>query len=295
MIIVRLQGGMGNQMFQYALGRNLSLKYGVPLKFDVEGYKYSHQRIFGNNEHIRTYDLDVFNIAGVIAKKSEIPLLNRMYGKGKLLLIIDAIRRRIISFKGRERQYRFDDRIFSLGSHIYLDGWWQSPKYFTEIEDIIRKDFTIKNKIADNIKTLKDEIVHTNSLCIHVRRGDFVGNKHHEVVNTDYYDKGMEQVRHLAHIEKVYVFSDDIQWCKENMKFEFPTMFVGDEYAGEKNEGHMLLMSSCKYFIIPNSSFSWWGAWLSTREDKIVVTPKLWFTDESINTSDLVPMEWIRI
>ena len=96
-------------------------------------------------------------------------------------------------------------------------------------------------------------------------------------------------------VEKIYVFSDDIEWCRANLSFGIPTMFVGDEYAGEKGEGHMYLMSKCKYFIIANSSFSWWGAWLALFKDKIVICPKQWFGDASIDTSDLIPESWIRI
>jgi len=92
-----------------------------------------------------------------------------------------------------------------------------------------------------------------------------------------------------------FVFSDDIEWCKKNIKFSHPTFFVEDEYFGKKGEEYLFLMSACKYFVIPNSTFSWWGAWLSEREEKIVICPKKWFVDESIDTSDLIPNDWTRI
>jgi hypothetical protein len=122
-----------------------------------------------------------------------------------------------------------------------------------------------------------------------------VGNSFHEIVGKDYYDRGIERIKSLTKIDKIYVFSDDVKWCEDNMKFEFPTMFVGDEYSGVKAEGHMALMSSCHNFIIPNSSFAWWSAWLSTYKDKIVIVPKQWFVDSSINSDDLIPSGWIRI
>jgi hypothetical protein len=141
------------------------------------------------------------------------------------------------------------------------------------------------------IEVIKKE----NSLCIHVRRGDYVGNKYHEIVGKEYYNKGIDYISSKIKIDKIYVFSDDIKWCEENMHFDYPTMFVSDEYAGQKAEGHMALMRACKYFIIPNSSYAWWASWLSESKDKIVVVPKQWFTDEKINSDDLIPEGWIRI
>lgn len=289
MIITRLKGGMGNQMFQYALGKALAIKNNVPLKLDIEIYKVN------NKLTKRNYDLDVFNVEGIIASRKEIPILERNYGNGDFLFKLNESFKKMLKNKGREKFFHFNQSVLSLGPDTYLDGYWQSPKYFENIENIIRKDFTLKNPLSKNIQDLMEEIKNQNSLCIHVRRGDYVGNKNHEVVNGEYYNKEVDYISRLATIDKIYVFSDDIKWCQENLSFDFPTMFVGDEYSGEKAEGNLFLMSSCKYFIIPNSSFSWWGAWLSQREGKIVIVPKLWFTDPSINSNDLIPREWIRI
>jgi hypothetical protein len=136
-----------------------------------------------------------------------------------------------------------------------------------------------------------------NSLCIHVRRGDYVGSVNHEVVTRDYYDRALEYINKKTKIDKIYLFSDDIKWCEENLKFEIPTMYVGDEYAGEKAEGHHILMRSCKHFIIPNSTFSWWAAWLAPYKDKIIVAPKKWYPETSkYNDEDnIVPESWIKI
>lgn len=288
MIITKLKGGMGNQMFQYALGRVLSVKYGVPFKLDIETYKIK-------NLVERHYDLDLFNISAEIAQKDEIPLIYRNFIKNKFLLKIVSILNRLLKNKGRELFFRFNSEILNIGPDVYLDGYWQSPKYFEDIEDTIRKDFTLKDKLPLHVENLKEVIKKENSLCIHVRRGDYVGNSFHEIVGKEYYDKGIERIKSLTNIDKIYVFSDDIKWCEENMKFEFPTMFVGEEYAGQKAEGHMALMSVCHNFIIPNSSFAWWGAWLSPFRGKIVIVPKQWFPNANINSDDLIPKEWIRI
>jgi hypothetical protein len=296
MIIVRLQGGMGNQMFQYALGRVLSIKNNTELIFNIESYLDKTPRPFKDSMVIRDYALNVFNISSRIASKKEIPFIYRMYGKGRLMIFIDAIRRRILEHRGHEIDFqKFNPKLFELGPNSYIDGFFQSPKYFEEFESVIRKDFTLRQELPENIKILSNEISGNNSLCIHVRRGDFVGNAYHDVVDNQYYKNGIDYISKRTKIDKIYIFSDDIKWCQNNMSFPFETMYVGDEYAGEHGEYHMFLMSVCKNFIIPNSTFSWWGAWLALNLDKIVVAPKQWFRDNSIDTSDLIPDNWVRI
>ncbi|MCC7160285.1 alpha-1,2-fucosyltransferase [Candidatus Nomurabacteria bacterium] len=278
MIFVKLKGGMGNQMFQYALGRAMSLRYGVDLRLDTSFFYLDYKTITK-----RSYSLDVFNIKA------------KTFTINKFITYIISFFRKIIKNKGVEKSFQFDKEVFSFGPNVYLDGYWQSPKYFVGYEDVIRKDFTLKNPLKQNIKNLMDEIKSKNSICVHVRRGDYVGNKNHEVVDGEYYKKAIDYISKIKNIEKIYVFSDDIKWCKGNIFFEFETMFVGEAYSGDKSEGHLFLMSACKDFIIPNSSFSWWAAWLSTSNDKIVVIPQKWFPDESINTNDLIPENWIKI
>ncbi|MFA6251742.1 MAG: alpha-1,2-fucosyltransferase [Candidatus Paceibacterota bacterium] len=291
MIIVKLKGGMGNQMFQYALGRALSLKYNVPLGFDLSFLLNITPRL---NFTFRNYDLDIFNIKADIVPSYKIPLMNKVF-KGKIGRIFDYLRRLLSFDRGIEKYPWFKSSILHIGPNAYLDGYWQSYKYFEDIADIIREDFTLKNKLSLNIENLKEEINNCSSLCIHVRRGDYVGNKYHEIVGKDYYEQGIKKIETLVTIDKIYVFSDDIKWCEDNMKFSYSTMFVGEEFSGEKGEGHMFLMSQCKYFVIPNSSFSWWGAWLSNYKNKIVIVPKKWFPWQIINKSDIAPKEWIKI
>lgn len=296
MIVVRLKGGLGNQMFQYALGRVLSIKYNVPLVFNIDAYLDQTPRPFKTSMPMRELQLDVFNITGRIAKKNEIPLLYRMYGKGRLMLIVDAVRRRIFRHKAQELYFeKFNPHMLELGPNSYLDGFFQSPKYFIGFEEIIRKDFTLKNSFAQNIQDLAEEILKTDSLCMHVRRGDFIGNLDQEVVGKDYYRNAVDHISKSKKIDKIYIFSDDIAWCENNLKFDFPMMFIGPEYLGTKDVGNLFLMSCCKNFIIPNSSFAWWAVWLNTNKDKIVIAPKLWFPNNMYDTSDLVPEEWIRM
>ena len=296
MIITYLSGGIGNQMFEYAFGRYLSYENNVSLKLDPYMLIDRSSNIKRYIKYPpRDYCLDVFNIEATIASFKEIPFFYRHWFKGDLMVFLEQVRRKLLRNPGKETCFNFDESKMSLGPNIYLEGLWQSQKYFSKIEDIIRKDFTFKEKFSDNINLLKEEIFSCDSLCIHVRRGDYVGNKHHEVVNEEYYKNAIKKIEQFSKIDKIYVFSDDTVWCRDNLKFGYPTTFVSDEYTGKKSEGHLYLMSQCKNFIIPNSTFSWWGAWLSKNENKIVIVPKSWFADKNINSDDLIPKKWIRI
>lgn len=288
MIIVRLKGGMGNQMFQYACGRAIALKHNTPLALDVSFYQ-------NPGLPVRTYDLDLFTIDERFVKKQDIPLLYRIGTNRFLQRVATFLSKKIFLNKGSETRFSFDPHILELGPNAYLDGYWQSPKYFAGYEDVIRKDFTLKQKLPGHVQSLHQEISGCNSVCLHVRRTDYVGNSLHEVVGNDYYSQCIEMIAGKVLIDKVYVFSDDIAWCREHMSFPYPTVFVSQDLAGPKNEWHFALMSAARHFVITNSSYSWWAAWLSSNPDKIVIAPKQWFSDLSIDTSDLIPSEWIRL
>jgi hypothetical protein len=297
-IIVYLSGGLGNQMFQYAFGRYLSLKHGVPLKLDP-AMLMDRKSKMGTYEYVfREYALDIFNIKATVAKQSEVPLLYRHWVNGIPMLVIEAVRRKVFKRKAFETTFHFDESKLSLGPNVYLEGYWQSEKYFESIKDIIREDFTLKEPLPQETTDLMAEINSVSSLCIHVRRGDYTTAQsvyYYGALDKSYYDKGIETIEQYGPIDRIYIFSDDPEWCKANLQFNLPTIVVDDKYSGDKARGHLMLMTACKYFIIPNSTFSWWGAWLSTREGKKIVAPKKWRGDETVNTNDATPPEWIRI
>lgn len=272
MILVNLKGGLGNQMFQYALGRVLSLKNNTELVLDTSYFEISHP---GATK--REYALDIFEINNETKKCF------------KIIFFIKNI------FSKKERFFNFDPKILMLKDGVCLDGYWQSYKYFKNFEDVIRKDFTLKRIFSENIEGLAKKIKSENSVCVHIRRGDYIGNKLHDVLGFDYYERGLKEIEKRVKISNIYVFSDDIAWCKKNIKLEHSITFVGDEYSGQKAGGHLYLMSQCKNFLISNSTFSWWAAWLAENSHKVVVCPNKWFGDESINTNDLIPEDWIRI
>ena len=290
MIIVQLTGGTGNQMFQYALGRVLSLKHGVSLGLDVEAFNQT----FPDNAP-RQYTLDMFNCKAALVGHGDVPFPYRSQG----FYLDKAARflfRRLLGVPGSEKKiYQFDPGVFALGDGAYLQGYWQSVKYFEGYENVIREDFQLKRPVSEKTAILADEIAVSQSVCIHVRRGDYVGNSVHDIVPFSYYARAFSMLSEKAKIDRAYVFSDDIEWCKSNLSIGVPMVFVGREYSGSKNEEHMYLMSKCKHFIIPNSTFSWWAAWLAGNPGKVVVAPKLWYADDTVDTSTLTPSSWVRI
>lgn len=290
MIIVKLMGGMGNQMFQYAFGRSLSLKKGVTLKLDLN---FLLDRTPKKNFVFRDYDLTIFNCKPQILIEED---KKSFFG---CFIMSNKYFNKLLPLKKRkfytESHFEYDTNVHKLNEDIYLEGYWQSYKYFSEFESTIRKDFSFKNKFNVEEEVINQKILSTNSVCINVRRADFLINSFHGVCNEEYFYEGLNYINNSESELNVFVFSDDIEWCKNNLNFEFPTNFINHEYAGEKFQSYLQLMTNCKHFIIPNSSFGWWAAWLANFSKKIVVAPKKWFSDSNINTKDLIPDDWIRI
>lgn len=283
-------------MFQYAVGRALAIKHNVPLALDVTflNHRIKISNKLRPNFSFRNYDLDVFNIQADIATRSQISFWNRPIFSGQIMLIIDALLRKLALFSGWEKSFGFDKRVLELGPNTYLEGFWQSEKYFAEITSTLRKEFTLKTPLTGAVNELWQEIENTESVCVFIRKMHGGGGFHGEY-DLAYYEKGIEEISKTKKIGKIYVFSDNKEWCKKNVVFSYPTMFVDNSYAGEKYSGELITMSKCKHFVISNSTFAWWSAWLSENPDKVVVAPKKWFVDSSIDTSDLIPEDWIRI
>ena len=181
---------------------------------------------------------------------------------------------------------------------MYLNGYWQSEKYFKSAENKLRSELCPVNQLSEAGRKMLDEILHCPAVSLHIRRGDYITNPSaaavHGVCPLDYY---YSAVRHIAaHVQnpRFFVFSDDPQWAKGNLRIGFPVRFV--ETNGPNNGlEDMWLMKSCRHHIIANSSFSWWAAWLNDSRDKIVIAPRVWFLDRKLDDSNLIPEQWHRI
>lgn len=257
-VIVRLKGGLGNQMFQYAYGRKLSLENKAVLKLDKSLLEWPIcQRLAGITA--RRYELGEFNI--------------------------------------NERFAGFWETVLKPKGSLYLDGYWQNEEYFKGIRDILLEDFRLKKKTKNFLK-LEKLVCKANSVSIHFRREDYikkaVTRKYHGTLGLDYYRKAIEIIGEKVKNPSFFVFSDDILWVKKNFKkVKEQTVYVSG-LCKLTNPEELILMSLCKHNIIANSSFSWWGAWLNKNRRKIVLAPKKWFRAIGTNPG-VVPQEWIKL
>lgn len=300
MVTIKIHGGLGNQMFEYALGRALSLRLGANLFLDPASLFDGTPR---RQVSKRNYVLDqVFGI------KPKLVLPARLTRRVQLYYLVTAFNRyypRVLGMLGywryvREKAYHFDPSILNLKGNLYLNGFWQSEKYFKEYESVLRKDFAFRHPLPKEAARMSAEMASRESVCLHVRRGDNVwsplSRKLHPLAPVDYYRQAVAMIKAKRGADiKVFIFSDDTAWCRENLPIDADHEFVGDEYAGPEGRDHLQLMTLCKHFIIPESTFSWWAAWLSANRGKIVIAPREWFRDPSIDTRDAIPAGWLRI
>lgn len=290
MIITRITGGLGNQMFHYAIGKAIAKKRADELKLDISFYP---------KQTLRRYELNQFNIEENIASDDEVIKLagnENIWFKIKRKLRFNPKRPK--SYFEEKEIAKFHEEVFEYEEDIYLDGYWQNEEYFKDIRDEILKDFTLKGDISNEAKKDLEYIKNSQSVSLHVRRGDYVQNTHtnsvHGTCDLEYYKKAIKHI--VQNIEKpnFYIFSDDIAWCKENFGFLENKVFVDDTKSAFDD---LELMKNCKHNIIANSSFSWWGAWLNQNEEKIVIAPKRWFADDEMQkqSKDLVCESWVRV
>ncbi len=281
MIIVKLQGGLGNQMFQYATGKSLALKNKTNFKLDLSDYV--------DNEE-RSYRLKFFNVEESLATEKEIISYKKIWNK-----ITDRFKpwhkKTVITYNS----YGYEPDLLKAGGNSYLDGYWQNEKYFSNYTDLIKKDFSLKSNLSENAKMLLDKINNCDSVSLHIRRGDYLTNKKfnqiYKNLDINYYVSAIKRVSISNSKPIFFIFTDDGEWAK-NLSLPCTTILVSDYKLEDYEE--LYLMSQCKHNIIANSTFSWWAAWLNENKNKIVVGPKNWF-NFSDNDSDIMPKEWIKL
>jgi len=296
MIIQHIIGGLGNQMFQFSAGRALSLTKGVPLKLEIKDlidYSLHHgfelDRIFNMEVNYAT-DKDLQLIIGWRRQESIRRLLQKRY----LPKLGDWVRgKRFVV----EPQTSWWPGLTAVPEECYLVGYWQSEKYFKHMSDVIRSDFSFSGSLGDCNAALAAKIDSCNAVSLHVRRGDYVANPltlaTHGLCSLDYYQRAVNHI--AAHVEKpvFFIFSDDVHWARENLSLNFPCNYVSQN-SGTESYNDMRLMTFCRHNIIANSSFSWWGAWLNSYKEKIVVAPMRWFAI-NCDSRDLVPEDWVKL
>lgn len=287
MIIVNLKGGLGNQMFQYALGRTLALKNNDVLKLDTESL--SQAKELGNI--YRPFDLEVFTIEKNIASPEEIALLK--YPHGVFSKLTDQFKRKVL----RQSNVVFNKKVTTLTGDQYLDGYWQSPRYFESIRPTLLADFTLREALSSSGQARQEQIKNTNSVSIHVRRGDYIQNprvlRENGICSVSYYTGAIALIEETQKEVTYFIFSDDIAWVKENLPLSNAmVVYVEDKTLTAPQE--LYLMSQCKHNIIANSSFSWWAAWLNQNERKVIVAPTPWFDTVTFD-KNLIPASWTQL
>ena len=289
MIIVRLSGGLGNQMFQYAAGLSLAIARKSKLYLDISWF----QKISAETTK-RAYRLDVLAISADIAKTTQI---GSLAAPSAIRRLFDRRKPYFQKNIYHEPHFHYDPNFPKASSDVILDGHWQSEAYFKGISRNIRQDFAIAAPMLPDTAAVAQRTSSSNSVSLHVRRGDYVKDPktftYHGTCEPDYYRKAIAHLKERIGEMEIFVFSDDIDWVKENIRSEFPMTFVN--HPGRQDYEDLYLMSLCRHNIIANSSFSWWGAWLNPNPEKVVIAPSRWFNKSDADTRDLLPAEWIKL
>ncbi|HMO77665.1 MAG TPA: alpha-1,2-fucosyltransferase [Candidatus Paceibacterota bacterium] len=286
MIIINLKGGLGNQMFQYAFGRALSIKNNDILKLDI--HSLDQAKRIGNI--YRPFSLALFNIQQDLASLADIAASKKPEG------LLTKITRRIKNSLWGDQTNLFKAEYLNQKGNLYLDGYFQSPLYFENIRDLLLKEFTLKVPLPEYGRNILEQMQLSNSVSLHIRRGDYLSNlivkKQFGPCTKDYYQRAIDKLKTEVKDAKFFVFSDDIAWVKNNLELDEDTVFVSDPSLKDAEE--LSLMSQCQHNIIANSSFSWWGAWLNQNPSKLVIAPTPWF-DTIDYDPNLLPSSWIQL
>lgn len=288
MVIVKIHHGIGNQLFQYAYGRALSLRNKVPFKLDLAWCRLPTRH--------RDYGLDRFNIVENIATEEEVAhILYRDRGRivRRCLLLANKLRPYYRRNYVQEDLSRFDPNLLKV-RHGYVYGYFGTELYFADAAEVLRAELTLKAPPdpinADMIKRMED----CDSVCLSVRRGDFVGHPLYDVCGLDYFERAAARVAESVPTPHFFVFSDDNDWVRRHLKLKYPHTLVTHNYPNFYED--LRLMMHCKHYVIPNSTFSWWGAWLSRHPRPIVVAPRRWLNLEALKLPRYAEFvrEWCR-
>lgn len=285
---VRLVGGLGNQMFQYAAARALALRSGAQLDLDLSWFGTVPEREFALSPFaIKAGRSRQFNYQAT--KSSLLARVKRRLGFVQNVADVPVF---------NEASFRYDSRIEQVNTSVFLDGYFQSEQYFLSFHEDIKADFIVQTIPSSAAAQLLEKISATNSICVHIRRGDYVNNSdanaYHGTCSLDYYREGLELVTRNLSKPHCFVFSDDPHWVREHFNPGIPMTLVDIHGVDEAHED-LRLMAACQHYVIANSSFSWWGAWLGSHPDKQVVAPLRWFQNSDNDTSDLIPATWKRL
>ena len=295
-VVVSLYGGLGNQLFQYSAARALALRNGASITLDLYWFSIVDEltdttpRKFA----LGPFDLQADSSDTGLPWHRKISLLSKI--KRKLSFFFKTFQEGVPIYS--EKHPDFDPLLLEQNCPVWLNGYWQSYKYFDAISDTIKREIGNIGELNKDSQKIYNKITSSESICMHIRRGDYVTNpnasKTHGLCSLDYYVKGLQIVSQGLKTPTVFIFSDDPEWVRSNVTVPFPSVIV-DVNGTDDAHQDLWLMKSCQRFIIANSSLSWWAAWLAESPKKIVVSPKNWFLSNHLHSSDLIPLDWVRL
>jgi hypothetical protein len=289
MICVRLAGGLGNQLFQYAAGRALSIRLCTDLVFDTSTLARKSKRVTQ-----RDLELQRFNYSGRLATSSEMRFLPWSHRFIRASALLTPWRTYV------EKNDTYDSCFHFLKDNTYLVGYWQSFKYFSSISSILIKDLELASPLSLESTNILRSIQTSESVSLHIRRGDYVtlasASRHHGALPLSYYLKSLEILNQRIKSPKYFIFSDDPSWCRYSFSLPDDSVFV-DINAGSDAWQDLILMSYCKHNVIANSSFSWWSAWLGDQRavssNRLVFAPENWFRESKRDAiQNRFPCHW---
>lgn len=300
MVIVRIADGLGNQFFQYATGLALARRLKTRLVLDASEFQ---------RDKFREYELGHFQItakpwtdrekfwASLGIQITQPPRERKAWPlRTARRLARWCLKNQLFTYV-HDHHRGYEPGIFRQRGNVYLKGIWCSEHYFSGIADEIRCEFAFAHPPEGQNKVVMEHILSCAAICVHVRRGDLLTHPTavalYETCNVDYYQKAFERLRRVVADPVVFVFSDDPDWARANLSFPCETVYVTHN-VGSKNYEDFRLMRACRHFIIANSTFSWWAAWLADFPGKQVIAPQRWFRDPN-RLGDFVPESWIRM
>ncbi|WP_026232266.1 alpha-1,2-fucosyltransferase [Neolewinella persica] len=279
-------------MFQYAFARRIQLQLNVKLRIDLSILLDSRPP---DGYIKREYDLDIFKLSP--AYHCNPTSLRILYAPGKYRwsqVVRDLARKGYPVYM--EKSFSVDNTLLdSPPDNVIYQGYWQSERYFSEVANTIRKDFAFQHSIQPQSESLAREIRKEDSVCLNIRRKDYLASPTHNVTDETYYENCIQQMRERFSGARFFLFSDDLVWCREFFADFHDVVIVGHDHAGPKFGNYLQLMAQCHHYIIPNSTFAWWAAWLGERTGSVIMAPERWFGTDEFDYRDVVPERWLKV
>jgi hypothetical protein len=294
MVIVYLNGGLANQLFQYASAKALSLHHQVPLALDISSFSRTELPELEVPRDFELYNFKGVNEIVLTKEKLENDPAYRFARPSWINKLLPAHKRNVYV----EPHYHYDSNFFKAGKNVYLKGGWQSEKYFAPYREELVSILEMKEELVTRVKNKALEFQQQPTVGVHIRRGDYLRKQiileWHGVLGRDYYAQAFEIMsKHFPRLKIAY-FTDDVDWVEKELLPIAPGEIISGTISRTGPED-FYLMSQCTHNIIANSSFSWWAAWLNKNPSKMVIAPKKWFDKAPLNAKDVVPESWTRI